>query len=106
MTRWLALVAYLVSTSMALAGTIGIRAGEHSGFSRIVLDGAGAYEWTIGRTETGYGLQPNDADVDFNVGRALRDLRGGRVKDLTADGSTLFITLDCDCVLKSYALGG
>jgi len=106
MRRWLALMVLLVSTGPMLAETIGVRAGEHSGFSRIVLDRAGQFDWIIGRTTTGYALRPNGATVEFDVGRAMRDLRGGRIKDVIAAGTTLSIDLDCVCSLKTYTLAG
>ena len=58
MTRWLVLLVLLVSTSPVLAETIVFARASIPDVSRIVLDGAGAFSWTIGRTATGYALKP------------------------------------------------
>ena len=94
-----------VSTPLA-AETIRVRAGEHSGYTRLVLDGAANLEWTIGWTATGYALSPADTDIDYGLERAERDLRAGRVSGLRGDGGVLFVDLDCTCQLKTYTLSG
>jgi hypothetical protein len=90
----------------AFAETLRLRAGEHSGYTRLVLDGAASLDWIIGRTATGYALRPDGADVDYALDGARRDIRAGRVTDLKADGAALYLDLGCTCQLKTYTLSG
>jgi hypothetical protein len=103
----LLLLAFVFGFAAPLAAeTIRVRAGEHSGYTRLVLDGAANLDWTIGRTATGYALRPDAADIDYALERAERDLRAGRVTGLRGEDDVLFVDLDCICELKTYTLSG
>jgi hypothetical protein len=105
--RLLPLLAFAFCFAAPLAAeTIRVRAGEHSGYTRLVLDGAANLDWTIGRTASGYALRSDAADIDYALERAERDLRAGRVSGLRSEGGVLFVDLDCKCELKTYTLSG
>lgn len=98
-----ALIACLAMASPSWAGTVEVRSGEHPGFTRLVVAGAGPGEWTLGRTNSGYGLRlPEPADIDLT--QAFRLIGRDRVAalDVDPDRRGLLVTLGCDCHAEAF----
>lgn len=97
----------VTAASKTVAETVLLRAGEHPGFSRIVLDQTAAAGWNLGRGENGYVLRLGRGNVDFDLGRVYKMIPRSRIADLvqTAD-STLQITLGCDCHATGFVTSG
>ena len=96
----------LAIASAAQAETIRVRAGEHSGYTRLVFDGATAFDWQIGRTDTGYGLVLEGDGIEFETGRTDRDLTAGRVTGIRAEDGIFYLDLGCECRAESFTLSG
>lgn len=93
--------------NLANAGAVGVRTGEHDGFTRLVLDFETLPEWTAGRNGAGYTLVFQSAEsLDFVTEDAMRTIWTDRIVDLqeTADLRSLSIELGCDCAADIFAI--
>jgi hypothetical protein len=93
--------------NLANAGSVGVRTGEHDGFTRLVLDFETLPEWTAGRNGVGYSLvfQSTEA-LDFLTEDAMRTIWTDRIVDLreSSDLRSLSIELGCDCAADIFAI--
>ena len=96
---WLVLAAF-----PALAGPAGVTAGEHPGFTRVVIQFGAPVDWQLGRDGQGYRLriQPNAPVYDlknvFNLIGKTR-LTAAAVDPATGD---LTLSLTCACYAMPY----
>lgn len=89
--------------SFAIAETLRVRAGEHDGFSRIVLDLTVPAGWSLGRDGNAYVLTLDRNNVEFDLSRIYRMIPRDRIADLVQTGNgTLRFSLDCDCHANAF----
>ncbi|MGB3312978.1 MAG: hypothetical protein WBB85_01085 [Albidovulum sp.] len=97
----------IAGVSTTVADTLRVRAGEHDGFSRIVLDLATPVDWELGRDANGYVLRLARENVEFDLSRIYQMIPRDRIADLVQSGDgTLHFTLGCECHAKAFVTGG
>ncbi|WP_371060916.1 hypothetical protein [Rhodosalinus sp. 5P4] len=109
MTRGLLLsiaVAALSATPVH-AQTIGVRTGEHEGFTRVALDLPEPIDWTLQTVPGAAVLSFAKADVEFELAGAFRRISRARLASLTpdADPGTLRLGLACACRISTHLNG-
>ncbi|MBN2629949.1 MAG: hypothetical protein JXR75_05355 [Rhodobacteraceae bacterium] len=90
---------FLLAASGVQAQDIVVRSGDHAGFTRLVLQGTTVTDWTLGRTQTGYGLRFDLETIRYDLASAFDLISRDRIRGLSVDAATggLDITLGCDC---------
>lgn len=101
---WASLVAIL-ACAPAQAETVAVRAGEHDGFTRIVVDLPEGTGWALGRSEAGYELRLDRRDVDFDLRRAFAPIQRDRIADMVPapGGGRLTLVVTCECHAAAFA---
>lgn len=96
----LGLTGALFPGAAAWAQTVTVQSGEHTGFTRLVLDIGAERDWTL----TGSGATRSlilDPPVDgFAIGRVFDLIPRTRLASLAADAE-LTLTLGCDCEISA-----
>ena len=94
----LAAVCCLVGT-VASAATVVVRAGEHDGFTRIVLQLPAEATWSLGHKADGYLLVTEGGDVGFDLAKTFEHIGRNRIAAIEATGTpgALMLKLACDC---------
>ena len=94
----LAAVCCLVGT-VASAATVVVRAGEHDGFTRIVLQLPAEVTWSLGHKADGYLLVTEGGDVGFDLAKTFEHIGRNRIAAIEATGTpgALMLKLACDC---------
>lgn len=86
------------------AETVRVRAGEHAGFSRIVIEDAGRKGWSLQRHGKGYVFRAADPAVDYDLSSVFRYIRRNRIADLDGiDSGALEIAVACNCHASAFA---
>jgi hypothetical protein len=95
-----------VAALPALAGaqTVEVIAGEHDGFTRLVLQGRGLEGWRFGRTVDGYAVQLPPGSWQFDTARAFDIIPRTRLGSLTPDAvrGRIDLVLACPCHAVSF----
>ncbi|PZQ97614.1 MAG: hypothetical protein DI533_10565 [Cereibacter sphaeroides] len=96
--------AALIALALAMPGaasaqTVRAQAGEHPGFTRLVLDFPEAASWKLGRTANGYELQVNGAKPRYDLTSVFRVIPRTRLASIWADpiSGNLQIGVGCAC---------
>ncbi len=107
MIRLVAVLAALAFAVPAAAETVQVRSGEHPGFSRLVVQLARPAGWTFGRTEGGYALRLDRADVSFDLSTVWRRIPRTRLRGIapTADGLALATLCACHATVTELRPG-
>ncbi len=95
-------VFWLFGTALA-AQSVVVRAGEHGSYTRVVLQVPAGMDWTLGRTDTGYGLRLSGS-VDYETSdffSAIPKTRIGNIQ-VAADGGQVNFDLNCQCRASAY----
>lgn len=92
----LILSAFLPGT--LLAETIGVRSGDHPGFTRLVVEFKGQEDWVFGRVDGGFELRPGREDVTYRLARVFDKIGRSRIEDVRDLGDgRLMLGVSCDC---------
>lgn len=103
MKRVIGPAAFLLWAGPLAALDVPVQSGEHGDFTRLSLALPATVDWSIGRLETGYQLQVDDAEVVFQLGEVFNRIGRVRVSDLSQSGDgELRIELGCDCHLVAF----
>ncbi len=83
----------------AAAETVPVRAGEHDGFTRIVLQLPAGVTWSLGRGPDGYLLETEGAGITYDLGAAFDYISRQRIAGIrpVPDSPDLAIDLACTC---------
>jgi len=102
---WTAIL-FMCLPSLALAQAISVRTGEHSGFTRLVLDVPRTVPWVVKKGEV-YSIELQELEAEFDLSGTLARLNSGRILGLAAakDGTALEVTVNCDCETRSFFVG-
>jgi len=104
MIRRLLISLLLLTPSLAEAETVEIISGEHSDFSRLVMQFEGSPDWTFGRTENGYLLNVN-SNVTYDVGRVFDRIPRRRISEVVDAGNgSITVVLNCVCHGDAFEL--
>lgn len=99
------LLAALVVPGLASAQTARVKAGDHPGFTRLVIDLPAEADWTLGRTPGGYELRLADTAVPYDLTDVFRVITKDRLASVWADPQTgnLQIGTACACHAVPFA---
>ena len=106
-----AFAAYLFAAGLASAvqaDTVKVQAGDHDGFTRLVVSPGKVTGWSLGRTVDGYELRLTAPDAQFHVGRIFDRIQRQRIADIgpAERPGALGLTLGCDCHATAFAMSG
>lgn len=82
-----------------------VRAGEHEGFSRLVVYLEPSAEWGLTKNEQGYVFEVENWNAGFDVSGVFGRIPRNRIVDLTAYGGWLEIQINCECPVRSQRFG-
>lgn len=92
--------------AVASAEVLQVRSGEHSGFSRLVIELDGPTPWRLGRTERGYALILTRRGISYDLSRVYRLIPRDRIAAVRDAGAgRLDLTVDCDCHAEAFQFG-
>jgi hypothetical protein len=98
---WLALaIGHLATPSHAQP--ISVTAGEHVGFTRIVLNASRGFGWDLTEGETELTLRTDGRVLRLDQARSLDRIPRLRVADLRVDGAVLRLRLACPCPTRIF----
>ncbi len=88
----------LASPALARAETIGVRSGDHAGFTRLVVQFGAGEDWVFGRVDGGFELRPGRDDIRYRLDRVYDKIGRTRIADVRDLGDgRLFLAVDCAC---------
>lgn len=86
------------------AEDVRVRAGEHAGFSRIVIEAAGGKGWSLQRRGKGYVFRAADPAINYDLSGVFRYIRRNRIAGLGGNGGgALELALACNCHASAFA---
>lgn len=90
------------------ADTVKVQAGDHGGFTRLVISAGEKAGWSLGRTIDGYELRLTDPQARFDLGRIFDKIERRRIADIgpASRAGALGVTLACDCHATAFAMSG
>ncbi|MXQ08166.1 hypothetical protein GQ651_09960 [Alphaproteobacteria bacterium GH1-50] len=100
MIRCLAVLLAILAAAPAWAVQVSVRAGEHNGFTRVVLEFDERPDWTAGRVDGGYAVRfPKIENLSADMSRAFDFINRNRLADIRGrDGSNeVAVLLACEC---------
>jgi hypothetical protein len=99
------LLAALAVPGVASAQTARVKAGDHPGFTRLVIDLPAKADWTLGRTPGGYELLLAGGAVPYDLTQVFRVITKDRLASVWADPRTgnLQIGVACACHAVPFA---
>lgn len=103
MRDFLSLIFLVFSVSAVSAQTASIRAGEHEGFSRLVITIPTEAAWNVGRTNRGFGLKVSTV-LSYDFSTVFDRIPKRRITEFTQleDGNSLLIASNCDCFASAF----
>ena len=81
----IALCLWLACAAQAFAAPVQVKAGEHNGFTRIVVDYGKAVQWQVGRTDDGYELRIEGDQPEYDFTDSFKIIGTSRLVSLWAD---------------------
>lgn len=82
----------------ALADTVGVRSGEHGGFTRLVIDFGEPGDWDFGRVDGGFEFRSARRDTAYRLDRVFDKIGRTRIEDVRDLGEgRLLLGVSCDC---------
>ena len=94
----LCLVLSLVLPGLARAETIGVRSGDHNGFTRLVIQVETGEDWRVGRVDGGFEFRPGRDDISYRLDRVFDRIARSRIADVRDLGDgRLYLAVDCAC---------
>ena len=104
--KWvLAAVVLAFAVVGARAQTVVVRSGEHSDFSRLVLQFPEPVEWQFGRAHDGYELRLESREVEFDLTRIFRFIPRNRIRDVSSPApGRLLVAISCDCTGDAFEI--
>lgn len=103
MIRRLALIFTLLWPAMVQAQTVAVNSGEHTDFSRILLQMQTEDGWRFGRVEGGYEFRAANPEITYDLETAFDLIPRTRIAALRDRGEgRLFFAVDCDCHADAF----
>lgn len=94
----LAIALILLAPGAMRAETVGVRSGDHEGFTRILVQFAGQEKWVFGRVDGGFEFRPDRADIGYRLDGIYDRIDRARITDVRDIGAgRLFLAVDCTC---------
>ena len=102
-----AVLSFAGLASDARAETVSLRAGDHSDFTRVVMDFKEVPAWTAGRTATGYAIAfESEGALVFDSSKVFQKIGRNRIASIQSPlgNQTVNIDLTCDCAAEIFDL--
>lgn len=108
MARWLqALLVFALLGAAAPAAaqvpTLRVLGGEHGDFTRIVLQGAASFEWSLTPDTRRQLLQITPRPTQIDLSRAFDRIPRSRLAAIEPTEGGLWLMLACDCPLRAFS---
>lgn len=88
----------LLLPAAAPAETVGVRSGDHDGFTRILVQFANREDWVFGRVDGGFEFRPDRDTIDYRLDGIFDRIGRSRITDVRDLGAgRLFLAVDCEC---------
>lgn len=100
MTRFarLLLGVWICLPTVAAAQTVGVRSGDHPGFTRLVVQLPGREDWVFGRVAGGFEFRPARTEITYGLARVFDKIGRNRIADVRDLGDgRLMLAVDCAC---------
>ena len=91
--------------SHSWADTLKVRSGEHSDFTRLVIDLVGDIDWSIVKEGAKTHVRISDAATRFDTTSVFSRISRSRIVNLSSAGNTLTINTACDCKVRDHLVG-
>ncbi len=107
MPYWIARIALVLAAlgTPLSAETIGVRGGEHDGFTRLVFDFPYRMGWELEQDEVPV-LKIAGRNITFDLGAAFQKITDQRVSALVPTGAGgIRLNLNCDCDIDAFWAG-
>ncbi|WP_208348138.1 hypothetical protein [Pseudaestuariivita rosea] len=103
MLRLFLILFSIMTASVAHAETILVRSGEHTGFSRLVLDFDDLPDWSFVERDATYDLEILNQDIRFDTSSVFRKIPRKRIISVSdsRDG-VLSLKVNCDCTVEAF----
>lgn len=104
MTRGLVALMLVLLPSLALAKAVGLRSGEHEGYTRLVFDFDTRVTWSVEKTAFGAEVSFSGGPFQFDDSAVFDRISRGRLRSLTAapDGNNVILEFACDCEVEGF----
>ncbi len=93
----LSVLIWLLLAQMALGQMVVVKAGDHPGFTRLVLELPKVTDWRLGRTADGYDLRIAGDRLRFDVTGVFTDIGRSRLAAIWVDPATNDLRLGIAC---------
>jgi len=84
----------------AAAQPVVMTAGEHVGFTRVVLQSSRGFDWSLSEHPEGALLQILERPLRVDTERVFARIPRTRLRDLRRDGTDMVLVLDCPCPIR------
>ncbi len=105
MMRWLTILAMIVLAPLAgLASPVRVSSGDHSDFTRIVVEFGSPVNWQMGRTPDGYELRLKDGAAQYDLSKVFDQIGKNRLAGVWADpdSGSLHFGIACACFAMPF----
>ena len=105
MMRRLALILLFCAAPMSLlAAVVQVSTGEHTGFTRLVLQYDAPVAWTMGRTPDGYELRLPGGAAHYDLSKVFNQIGKSRLAAIWADpdSGALHVGVACACYAMPF----
>ncbi|MFV0245766.1 MAG: hypothetical protein ACK5IB_12195 [Qingshengfaniella sp.] len=97
-----ALLGVVWPVASVVAEPMPVRSGEHDDFTRLVFYLPEPRDWTLGRTETGYGLKIDGAVIEWDLSSVFAFIPRTRITEVTDQSGLVGVDLACDCHARTF----
>lgn len=90
---------FVLMAQAAFGQTVVVKSGDHTGFTRLVMELPQVTDWAMGRTGEGYELRLGAKDIRFDLTRVFDDIQRNRLAAIWVDpaSGTLRLGIACGC---------
>lgn len=99
----LVLLALWAGAAAAQVPAVGVRSGEHPGFTRLAIDLGDTPDWAFGRTADGYAFRVARGGVRYDLSRVFRHIGRDRLSAIWADPDSGDLRLGIGCACHAVA---
>lgn len=84
------------------AQKLSIRSGEHPSFSRLTIPLSTSQSWSLDQTAENVIITLPNFSGKFDLSQIFQRIQRNRISEITTSGSTLELTLNCDCQATAF----
>ena len=102
MKRCVAILLAWVLCSAAPVAALTVRTGDHEDFTRVVMPIPTGARWQVARDAQAIDIRFDELQTDFDLSDVYRRISRTRIAEISAQGSSLRLTLACPCDYQSF----